>query len=65
VGAGVSSFPSSNLRFYDLGVSNDKGSFFKLFTRAYLSLLYEVDISTKWKVRRLNPYKEERNKEVS
>ena len=29
-GAGVSSFPLSSLRFIDLGVSWDKGLFFKL-----------------------------------
>ena len=40
-------FPSSSLRFFDLGVSWDKGSFFKLFTRAYLSLLYLVAISSR------------------
>ena len=52
-GAGVSSFP---------GISWDKGLFFKLFTRAYLSLLYLVAISTKQKVRRLSSYKEKGNK---
>ena len=44
-GAGVLSFPSSILCFFNLGVSWDKGSFFILFTRAYLSLLYLVAIS--------------------
>ena len=61
-GAGVSSFPSSSLRFFDPGVSWDKGSFFKLFTQAYLSLLYPVAISTKQKVKRLSSYKEKGNK---
>lgn len=62
-GAGVLSFSSSNLRFFDLGLSKDKGSFFRLFTRAYLSLLYMVAISAKWKIRRLNSYKARRSKE--
>ena len=61
-GAGVSSFPSSSLRFFDLGVSWDKGSFFNLFTQAYLSLLYLVAISAKQKVKRLSSYKEKGNK---
>ena len=52
-GAGVSSFP---------GISWDKGLFFKLFTWAYLSLLYLVAISTKQKVRRPSSYKEKGNK---
>ena len=50
-GAEVSSIPSSSLRFFNLGVSWDKGSFFKLFTWAYLSLLYLVAISAKQKVK--------------
>ena len=44
-GAGVSSFPSSSLRFFDSRVRWDTGSFFRPFTRAYLSLLYLVAIS--------------------
>ena len=61
-GVGVSSFPSSSLRFFDLGVSWDKGSFFKFFTWTYLSLLYLVAISTKQKVRKPSSYKEKGNK---
>ena len=61
-GAAVLSFPSSSLRFFNLGISWDKGLFFKLFTRAYLSLLYLIAISTKQKVRRLSSYKEKGNK---
>ena len=42
--ARVSSFPSSSLRFFDLGLMRDRGSYFKLLTWAYLSLLYLVAI---------------------
>ena len=38
-GAGVSSFPSPSLHFFDPRVSWDKGSFFRPFTRAYLFVL--------------------------
>ena len=45
--AEVSSFPSSSLCFFDLGVMRDRGSFFKLLKQAYLSFLYLVVISAK------------------
>ena len=57
-GAGV----LSSLHFFDLGISWDKGLFFKLFTWAHLFLLYLVAISIKQKVRRPSSYKEKGNK---
>ena len=59
-GVGVSSFPSSSLCFFDPGVRWDKGSFFKFFTQAYLSLLYLVVISAKKNVRKMRSYNKER-----
>ena len=52
-GVVISPFPSFNLCFFESEVSWDKGSFFNPFTRAYLSLLYQVAISANKRSRRM------------